>query len=181
MKYAAALATAATITAILTGCSTETPTAEADNAPATQTGPAYIDAAVGTPFQISNSKGPTATVTVERIEPNPTCTSAYGTVAPPAGTNIALLLDVATTANPPTKHISDAWFQELTPNGYTKDLPTAEDLCIADRDRMTSDYQPNAKYHGWILVDVSNPASSLLMSDNWDGRPTPEVHRIPLS
>ncbi|TLF96768.1 hypothetical protein FEK35_27135 [Nocardia cyriacigeorgica] len=142
---------------------------------------AYTEVAVGQPFQISNEEGPTATVTVVDIEIDPTCTTAYGTPTPPQGTNVALLLDVQTTANPPIKYISDAWFDELTPDGYTKSIPSPSETCIADREHFTSDPAPNSKYRGWILLDVSNPGSSLLMSDIWDGRTPPATYRIPIS
>ncbi|MBF6276994.1 hypothetical protein [Nocardia nova] len=179
------MAVALITAAALAGCSSDdNTTAHADTgttpakAPATA---APIPVAIGQPFLISNSKGHTGMVTVDKIEINPTCTTKFGPVQPPKGTNVALELDVQTNQNPPSTYITNAWFQELTPDGYTKRPPMAEDLCIADREDMGTPYQPNSKYHGWVLVDVSNPASSLLISDIWDGRPTPEVHRIPLS
>ena len=185
MKLAGAAAITIIATAALAGCSSDndSTTAHADTgtpakAPAVAE-PATV--AVGQPFLISSSKGTTAMVTLDRIEVNPVCSTKYGDRPPAHGTNVALEFDVQTNAVPPVKFISEHWFQELTPDGYTKHLPLGDDTCIADRDTFMNDYQPNSKYHGWVLVDVSNPASSLLMSDIWDGRPTPEVHRIPLS
>lgn len=171
----AAVAVAAIAT--LAACSSDDPPTSTSS----QAAPAPVAVKVGKPFQISNRKGPTGTVTVVQVELNPTCTTAYGARTPAAGTNVAVLFDLQTTANPPTKFISDAWFQELTPDGYTKKLAAADDLCIADRERMTKDPLPNSKQRGWVLVDVSNPASSLLMSDIWDGRTPPETHRIPVT
>ncbi|MGI5216241.1 hypothetical protein [Nocardia sp. CA-290969] len=181
---AAALAAAAILT--LAGCSsddTDTATAALATTPVTaDTGAsAPIDVAVGTPFEISNQNGPTATVTVVSIEVDPQCATQFGTVEPAAGTRVALELDVATTGNPPLKYISDQWFQELAPDGYTKDMPAANDLCIADRETFDKNWTANAKYRGWVLVDVSDPASSLLMSDIWDTRTPRETHRIPIT
>jgi hypothetical protein len=172
--------------AAVAGCSSDdNTTAHADTsigtpakAPATA---APIPVTIGQPFLISSSKGTTGLVTVDKIELNPTCTTKFGPVTPPKGTNVAVELDVQTNAIPPSTYITENWFQELTPDGYTKRLPMADNLCIADREDMGTPYQPNSKYHGWVLLDVSNTASSLLMSDIYDGRPVPEVHRIPIS
>ncbi|WP_280329568.1 hypothetical protein [Nocardia wallacei] len=174
---AVAVAAVATLAACGSDDAPKGTSTPASQAPAA--GPAAVK--VGEPFQISNRKGPTGTVTLVQTEMNPVCSTRYGTVSPPSGTNVALLFELQTTANPPTKYISDAWFQELTPDGYTKKLTMANDLCIADRERMTNDPLPNSKYRGWVLVDVSNPSSSLLMSDIWDGRTPPETHRIPIT
>lgn len=181
-------AVAVAVSLALTSCSSnETQTATTKNtAPdaATTAGAGdagYTEVTIGQPFKISNEDGPTGTVTVVDIEVAPACTTAYGTPTPPQGTNVALLLDVQTTANPPLKYISDAWFDELTPDGYTKSMPIPSETCIADREHFTSDPAPNSKYRGWILLDVSNPGSSLLMSDIWDGRTPPATYRIPIS
>ncbi|MBF6138104.1 hypothetical protein IU501_34615 [Nocardia otitidiscaviarum] len=180
---------AAAILVLTAGCgssdsSEPAATQPAATAAATVTGaPAspYKEVTVGEPFQISNENGPTAAVTLLQIEIDPTCTTQFGDITPPEGTNVALEFDVQTTANPPVKYISDAWFEELTPEDYNRRLPRASDLCIADREGFGRDFLPNSKYRGWVLVDVSNPASSLLMSDIWDGRPVPEIHRIQLT
>ncbi|MEV5391917.1 hypothetical protein [Nocardia farcinica] len=176
---------AAALALTVTGCSSD----DSDTAPAAQTTPALApasapapapDVQIGVPFQISNAKGPTATVTLTAIEIDPKCTTSYGQRPTPAGTHVALEFDVATTANPPTKWISELWFDEETPDGYTKKLPNSDDLCLADRDDLATTWAPNSKYRGWVLVEVSDPRSTLLMKDIWDGRTTPEVHRIPL-
>ncbi|WP_029926363.1 hypothetical protein [Nocardia otitidiscaviarum] len=181
----AAIVTAAAAIITMAGCgSSDTPsTATTAAAPAATETPAspYKEVTVGEPFTISNENGPTATVTLLQIEIDPTCTTKFGDITPPEGTNVALEFDVQTTANPPVKYISDAWFEELTPEDYNRRLPRASDLCIADRERFGRGFLPNSKYRGWVLVDVSNPASSLLMSDIWDGRPLPEIHRIQLT
>ncbi|MGA6208079.1 hypothetical protein ACPESR_25330 [Nocardia testacea] len=181
----AAVTVAAATLLALTSCSSDDPQPAAAEpaAPASDTtaqaGP--IDVTIGQPFEISNQKGPTATVTVISVEVAPQCTDMFGEPTPPAGTNVALELEVQTTDNPPLKYISDVWFDELTPDGYTKNPPAANDLCIGDRESFDRDPAPNSKYRGWVLVDVSDPKSSLLMSDIWDGRTPPETHRIPIT
>ncbi|MFC4124913.1 hypothetical protein [Nocardia rhizosphaerae] len=143
--------------------------------------PFYIvDVEVGEPFNISNADGRTGIVTLHGIEIEPECSTDYGTVDAAEGTFVALDMELETTANPPTKYISSAWFDEETPDGYTRATPSTLGTCIADRDGFRSDPNPNSKYRGWVLVDVSNPASTLLMSDIWDGRSQPMVYRIPL-
>jgi hypothetical protein len=182
----AAVTLAAAAILALTGCSSDDaqpaaaePAPPASDTAATEAGP--IDVTIGQPFQISDKDGPTATVTVVSVEVDPQCTDMFGEPTPPAGTNVALQLEVQTTDNPPLKYISDVWFDELTPDGYTKNPPAANDLCIGDRESFDSDPAPNSKYRGWVLVDVSDPKSSLLMSDIWDGRTPPETHRIPIT
>lgn len=193
MKLAGAAAITLITAAALAGCSSDndgTARADTGTTPGVAT-PAKAPAAaepipvtIGQPFLISSSKGTTALVNIEQIQVNPTCIPLKGSTqaTPPAGTNVAILFDVQTNVNAPTTYISEHWFHELTPDGYTKKVEAGDTLCIHDRDLITSSpFLPNSKYKGWLLLDVSNPASSLLMSDIWDGRPTPEVHRIPLS
>lgn len=186
-----AAAAALLTTAVLTGCgSTDShsepgtapaPAASSPAAAATDPDTGYIDVEIGKPFQISNQDGPTATVTLLQVEIDPVCTTRFGTPTPPAGTNVALEFDVETTSTPPDKYISYLWFEELTPENYTRRLPIPSETCIGDREEFGSNWNPNSKYRGWVLVDISNPESDLLMSDIWDSRMPPEIHRIPLN
>lgn len=141
----------------------------------------YIDVKVGAPFEISNEKGTTATVTLLKVEINPTCTTQFGDRPAPPGTNVALEFDVQTTATPPSRYLSEYWFEELTPKDYNRKIPMSDDLCIGDREGFGKVWSPNSKYRGWVLLEVSDPQSSLLLSDFTDSRMPPEIHRITLT
>lgn len=162
------IAIAAIATLSVAGCSSsdEAPASDDTTAAAatTEAPPSSIAVEIGQPFEVTSPEGTLGTVTVLAVEPNPVCTAAYGAPLPPEnGAFVAVQIRVETTpTHDETKFMrtTSRDFAEVTPAGLTKDVNT-QDNCIADRDGFTKPFDPSSAYEGWVLLDVTDVASSL--------------------
>ncbi|MGM5068099.1 hypothetical protein EU244_024910 [Rhodococcus qingshengii] len=178
----AALAASAICALLLTACGggDGTPTADTATSATTTAAPALEVVSMGTPFAVKDKTGITlGTVTVLAAEKNPECTTRYGTPTAPDGTAVAVQLRVETTPTHDEQtfmRTTDRDFSEVTSSGVTKDVGIDNDTCIADRDKFMKSFTPSSKYEGWVLLDVSDPASKLIYRPQYSlGGPSYQV------
>ncbi|QDM57099.1 lipoprotein [Rhodococcus phage Whack] len=168
----------AVATLALTGCGSDDQPEGAS--PTTSTAPALEVVAMGTPFAVKDKAGATlGNVTVLAAEKNPVCTDRYGTPAKAQGTPVAVQLRVETPADYKEQtfvRTTERDFSEVTSAGVTKDVSIDNDICIADRDEFMNAFTASSKYEGWILLDVSDPASKLIYRPQYSlGGPSYQV------
>ncbi|WP_415395230.1 hypothetical protein ACMTN4_07620 [Rhodococcus globerulus] len=103
-------------------------------------------------------------MTFLEIEQDPKCTTKYGKTDKPSGTYVAVKMQVETTANHNENEFmrtTSRDFSEITPDGFTKSADNNEFNCLANRAGFDKVFQPASKYEGWVLLDISDPASQI--------------------